>query len=406
MRTRTRLLRGFVIVNLLLSVVMGLVAWTWLDQSMRAQAEESARSVGRVLAQGGFPLTDEVMAKMRELTGYQFRILPAKEFVRPGTVQVAEAGKVVEVDYQTAAYLKTSHAVLVGSMVMIVIGSLLFWIVARWLALQVARPIEQLAGSARIIGTGNWEQAVAQVGSGELKQLAMELEHMRCRLRDMDRQHRQDERLSTLGTFTATIAHEVRNPLSAVRLTVQMLARRLVPNGQDPAAQIIIEELDRLDLIIDELLAFSKGMSVTTSVCALRLVVDDTVRLFKRQAEHAGVEVLVSGEASVIADSARLRQLLMNLLLNAIQAVHGHETGGKVNINITSDGFSISDNGSGVDAKILPTLFEPFITGKKAGTGLGLHLAKAIAEAHGAKLAVDTTVTTGARFVLSGLRPG
>jgi len=405
MRTRTRLLLGFVIVNLLLSVVMGLVAWTWLDQSMRAQAEESARSVGRVLAQGGFPLTDEVMAKMRELTGYQFRILPKKEFVRPGTVQVAEAGKVVEVDYQTAAYLKTSHAVLVGSMVMIVIGSLLFWIVARWLALQVARPIEQLAGSARIIGSGDWEQAVAQVGSGELKQLAMELEHMRCRLRDMDRQHRQDERLTTLGTFTATIAHEVRNPLSAVRLTVQMLARRLVPNGQDPAAQIIIEELDRLDLIIDELLAFSKGMSVTTSVCALRQVVDDTVRLFKRQAEHAGVELTVSGEASVIADPARVRQLLMNVLLNAIQAVHGQEIGGQVNIAITNDGFAISDNGPGIHAHILPTLFEPFITGKPAGTGLGLHLARAIAEAHGAKLAVDTTVTKGACFVLSGLRP-
>jgi signal transduction histidine kinase len=415
MHTRTRLLLGFVIVNLLLSVVMGIVAWTWLDQSMRAQAEESARSVGRVLAQGGFPLTDEVMAKMRELTGYQFRILPAKEFVRSGTVQVAEAGKVVEVDYQTAAYLKTSHAVLVGSMVMIVIGSLLFWIVARWLALQVARPIEQLAGSARIIGTGNWEQAVAQVGSGELKQLAMELEHMRCRLRDMDRQHRQDERLSTLGTFTATIAHEVRNPLSAVRLTIQMLARRLSPDGQDPAAHIIIEELDRLDLIIDELLAFSKGMSVTTTVCSLRQVVDDTVRLFRRQAEHAGVAVVVSStsgvssEAVVIADPARLRQLIMNVLLNAIQAVQANavaDVAGQVDIVINHDGFSINDNGPGINPEMLPTLFEPFITGKPLGTGLGLHLAKAIAEAHGAKLAVDPRVKTGACFILSGLRSG
>ena len=100
MRTRARLLIGFVAVHLVLTVVMGVIAWNWLDQSMRAQAEESARSVGRVLAQGGFPLTDEVMAKMRALTGYEFRVLPVLSEVRPGTVQVAEAGKVVEVDYR------------------------------------------------------------------------------------------------------------------------------------------------------------------------------------------------------------------------------------------------------------------------------------------------------------------
>jgi two-component system sensor histidine kinase AtoS len=291
---------------------------------------------------------------------------------------------------------------------MIVVGSLAFWLVAWWLASHVARPIEQLAGSARIIGDGDFEQMVAQVGSGELKQLARELEHMRCRLRDLDAQHRQDERLTTLGTFTATIAHEVRNPLSAVRLTVQMLARRVAADGKDPATQIIIDELDRLDLIIDELLAFSKGMTVSPEPCALRTVVDETVRLFRRQAEHAGVQIPIVGEAQVFADAARLRQLLMNVLINAIQAVQSHDkddVDGQVTITILPDGFAICDNGPGINPAILPTLFQPFTTGKPAGTGLGLHLAKAIAEAHQAQLAVDTTVKTGARFVLSGLRP-
>ncbi len=407
MRTRTRLLIGFVVVNMVLSIVMGFVAWSWLDQSMRAQAEESARSVGRVLAQGGFPLTEEVMGKMRDLTGYQFRVLPAKESLRPGTVQVAEAGKVVEINYQTDNYLKTSRAIFFGTLAMIIFGTLAFWFVAWRLALHVARPIEQLAGSARVIGSGNLEQMVPQVGSGELQQLATELEQMRCRLRDLDAQHRQDERLATLGTFTATIAHEVRNPISAVRLTVQMLARRLTTDGKDPATDIIIEELDRLDLIIDELLAFSKGMTVTVAPCALRRVVDDTVRLFRRQADHAGVQVDVTGEAQVIADAARLRQLIMNVLLNAIQAVQSHDTGaedGRVVISITADGFSIEDNGPGISPHILPTLFEPFTTEKSSGTGLGLHLAKAIAVAHGAQLTVDHDFKNGARFVLSGLQ--
>lgn len=403
MRTRTRLLIGFVAVHLVLTVVMGVIAWIWLDRSMRAQAEESARSVGRVLAQGGFPLTNEVMEKMRALTGYEFRVLPELSPPRPGTVQVAEAGKVVEVDYRSQAYLDATRAVFIGTLTMIIAGSAAFWLVAWWLAGQFARPVERLAGAARRIGEGDLECAVELVGSGELRSLAHELEQMRRRLNELDRQHRQDERLATLGTFTATIAHEVRNPLSAVRLTVQMLAKRM---GDDAGVQMIMEELERLDLIVDELLAFSKGMYVSLQPCTLRAVVDDVVRLLRRQAEHAGVMIEISGEAQVSADPARLRQLLMNLLLNAIQAVQGHDTGdadGRVDIAITADGFTVTDNGPGVAAELAARLFEPFTTNRAAGTGLGLHLAKAIAEAHGAHIRLDTGHRPGARFVLSGL---
>lgn len=409
MRTRTRLLIGFVAVHLVLTVVMGVIAWNWLDQSMRAQAEESARSVGRVLAQGGFPLTDEVMAKMRALTGYEFRVLSALSEVRPGTVQVAEAGKVVEVDYRSQAYLTASRAVFIGTLTMIIAGSAAFWLVAWWLAGQFARPVEQLAGAARVIGAGDLERAVALVGSGELRSLAHELEQMRRRLNELDRQHRQDERLATLGTFTATIAHEVRNPLSAVRLTVQMLAKR---QGDDVGVRMIMEELERLDLIVDELLAFSKGMHVSVQPCALRRVAEDVVRLLRRQAEHAGVVLEITGEAEVSADPARLRQLLMNLLLNAIQAAQSRatsegigDTEGRVTIVITTDGFTVTDNGPGVAPELAARLFEPFTTNRTAGTGLGLHLAKAIAEAHGAHIRLDADHRPGARFVFAGLKP-
>lgn len=404
MRTRNRLLIGFVAVHLVLTVLMGVIAWRWLDRSMKLQAEESARSVGRVLAQGGFPLTAEVVEKMRALTGYQFRVLPALSDVRPGTVQIAEAGKVVEVDYRSDAHLAATSAVFIGTLGMIVAGSAAFWLVAWWLAGQFAGPVERLARAARFIGAGDLERVVEPVGSGELLSLARELEQMRLRLNELDRQHRQDERLATLGTFTATIAHEVRNPLSAVRLTVQMLARR---SGPDPGVQMIMEELERLDLIVDELLAFSKGMQVSVQSCDLATVADDVVRLLRRQAEHAGARIAISGAGTVAADPARLRQLLMNLLLNAIQAVQGHATGdegGRVEVAVLADGFAVSDNGPGVEPALAARLFEPFTTNRAAGTGLGLHLAKAIAEAHGAQLRLDAAHRPGARFVLSGLQ--
>ena len=402
MRTRNRLLIGFVAVHLVLTVVMGMIAWRWLDHAMKMQAQDSARSVGRVLAQGGFPLTDEVVEKMRALTGYQFRVLPALSEPRAGTVQVAEAGKIVEVDFRSDTYLAASRAVFIGTLIMIVAGSLAFWLVAWWLAGQFARPVERLAGAARIIGAGDFERAVEPVGSGEFLQLAHELELMRKRLSELDRQHRQDERLATLGTFTATIAHEVRNPLSAVRLTVQLLARR---TGDDPGVRLIMEELERLDLIVDELLAFSKGMQVTPQRCDLREVAEDVARLLRRQAEHAGAEIAITGASTVTADPARMRQLLMNLLLNAIQAVQTMkpENQGVVTIVLQADGLRVSDNGPGVDPALAARLFEPFTTNRAAGTGLGLHLAKAIAEAHGATLRLDSAHKPGASFVLSGL---
>ncbi len=400
MRTRTRLLVSFVAVQVVLALLGGWLVWRWLDNAMREQAIHRAQSVGEVLAQGGFALNDTVLSRMQELTGHQFRILDAPEPVRDGTVQVpvrdSSGTRTIEIDYRTDDYRAVSHAVLLGTLVAVFGGAFAFSLVALWLSTTFARPLERLAAAARTMGGGDLERAVPAVGGGEVLELARELESTRERLRDLDRQHTQAERLRTLGTFTATIAHEVRNPLSAVRITVQMLAKRL---PHDASLTLIIDELERLDLIVDELLAFSKGMTVTPVRCDLRGAVDSAVRLLKRQADHAGVTLTVTGSATVTADPARLRQLLINLVLNAIQAQHG---GGEVRVGIFADGLTVADDGPGIDAALRPHLFEAFASARPGGTGLGLHLAKTIADAHGATLELAPS-ERGTCFRLSGL---
>ncbi len=394
MRLRVRLVAGFVAVHLVLSLAAGAVAWTWLDARGRAQAEDSARSIGRVLDGGGFSLTPRVLERMRDLTGFEFRVLSAPEGLRPGTVQVG----LVEIDYRTAAWRRESAQVLWGTVILFLGGSAVFAVLATSLATQIAKPVERLAGSARAIGAGSWQDPVPAAGSGEIGELARELERMRARLIELDRAHRDAERLATLGTFTATIAHEVRNPLSAVRLTVQLLARQ---RPGDPSLALITEEMERLDLIVDELLAFSRGMAIQPETVALRPVVEGVVRLLRRQAEHTAVAVTVEGAGGTVrADPNRLRQLLMNLLLNAIQAAQ--RGGGTVTVRLAADGFAIDDDGPGVEAEQLPHLFEAFRTTRPDGTGLGLHLARSIARAHGAELR-HAALAPGARFTLSGL---
>jgi len=389
MRTRVRLLLAFVVVYAVLAVATGAAVLGIMTASLRATAE--AR-VAQVLAEGGFSLSPSVLARMQTLTGYTMRAVASAEAVPVDWLSISQGDTVLAVDYRTVEHQRLVGAVVGGTAVALVVGVLVFALVAWALARQFATPLERLARAARGIGSGDLEQAVVVGGSGEVRALGLDLEQMRLRLCALVEQRQQAERLATVGLFTATIAHEVRNPLSAVRLTIQLLRRRQeqpqaaggTSRGDiDPHLALVEEELERLDLIVDELLAFSKGIQVAPERIDLHTVVAHVLRLLQRQAEHAGVTLRIDGEAEVRADPARLRQLLLNLVLNAIQAQHG---GGEVVVHLRSDGLSVEDRGPGVAEDLVPHLFTPFASGRVQGTGLGLHLAQAIAAAHGAHL--------------------
>jgi signal transduction histidine kinase len=395
MRTRTRVLLVFLGVHLVLSCTSGFLAWRWLNASMLSQAETSARSVSHII--GGLSLNDRVLTKISELIEMQLSRVSEGTPVQPGTIQFRAEGSLFAIDYRTAAYRHHRQQVLVGTLGLLAAGTIAFGLVGMALSSQLARPLEALARAARTIGGGDLEREVAITGAGEIRSLARELEQMRLRLVAFDHQRREAERLKTLGTFTATIAHEVRNPLSAVRLTVQMLARRL---PQETSLQMVMSELERLDLIVDELLGFSKGMSVSPVSCDLRQAADAVVRLLTRQAEHAGVTLAVQGEGRAHADPARLRQLLMNLILNAIQAQHG---AGAVRVLVGPRQLVVEDDGPGIPPAMASQLFAAFASGRHDGTGLGLHLAQAVALAHHATLRHEAHAPHGARFILEGL---
>jgi len=398
MRTRTRVLLAFLGVHVALSCATGVVAWRLLDASLVQQARASAQSASHIISGGGISLNDQVLTKMAELIKMKLARIPEGTPLAPGTIQFHAADELFAIDY-TDAYRRSEHEVLLGTLGLLAFGSLAFGLVGMALSGQLARPLEALARAARTIGGGNLDAAVAETGNGEILSLSRELEQMRLRLVELDRQRREAERLRTLGTFTATIAHEVRNPLSAVRLTVQMLSRRL---PQEASLAMVMDELDRLDLIVDELLGFSKGMTVQPVDCDLRAEAETVVRLLGRQAEHAGVSLSVSGAGFAHADPARLRQLLMNLILNAIQAQHG---GGAVRIRVAPSTLSVADDGPGIALELVASLFSAFASGRSGGTGLGLNLAQAVAQAHHAELRYTTVVPHGACFTLHGLAP-
>jgi len=396
-RTRTRLLTAFLAIYVVLATVGGGIAWRLPDRLQADQAAERARNVAQL---SSFFHSERIRQQVEELTGYRIEVHALAPEPRDGTVHVRDRlGRTLVVDYRNANYVATRRAVLVGTLSFIGVGVLLVAAVSWLMAANLARPVELLAKAARRLGGGDLERPVPQVGGGEIRDLAVDFEAMRRRLVDLDRENRQKERLSTLGTFTAVIAHEIRNPLSAVRLTLQMMAKR---RRDDPMVTGLLDELERLDLIVDELLAFSKGVTAECVDCDLDEVAWDVARLLARQADHAGVHIRVDGQARVTADPARMRQLLLNLVLNAIQAQH--DGGGEVRVRIADDGIVVEDDGPGVPAERQPTLFDAFASSRSGGTGLGLHISRAIAEAHGAHL-VYREDGNGHRFELTGLEP-
>lgn len=395
LNTRTRLLASFLGSYVVLATLGGGAAWVMLDRFLAAEAAGRARVVAELSQFLGSPT---VRARLEDLTGYRIRVGPRPPPPEDGVVTVRdEVGRHVSIDYRNAAYAAARRTVLMATLGFIGAGTVLVALLSYLLARGVARPLERLAAAARRIGDGDRERPVPAVGSGEVADLAAELDAMRRRLADLDERIRRHERLTTLGTFTAVIAHEIRNPLSAVRLALQMMART---ERADPRLPTLLAELERLDLIVDELLAFSRGIGVERGRCELHAVADDVIRLLQRQADHAGVVVQRQGVATVLADPGRLRQLLLNLVLNAIQAQH--RDGGRVVIAVRADGVQVRDDGPGVPPSQQATLFDAFTSGRRDGTGLGLHIAHAIAEAHNATLRYRDD-PSGACFELVGL---
>jgi signal transduction histidine kinase len=220
-------------------------------------------------------------------------------------------------------------------------------------------------------------------------------------LRTMEERLVQAERLATIGRFASQIAHEIRNPLSSISLNVELLEDEL--KGAGPAAQSLIrsvmKQLDRLNDIVGEYLQFSRFPKPNLKRGRVDGVIQDLVETFKTPAT-VEVEVrLMPSSPEVWLDESLLRQVLENLVRNAVEAMAGD---GVVQIETeVIDRFlliRVKDNGPGIAPEIQSKLFEPFFTTKAHGTGLGLATSQQIIFEHNGRLLVDSQPGKGSTF--------
>lgn len=201
----------------------------------------------------------------------------------------------------------------------------------------------------------------------------------------------QAEKLTSLGELSAGIVHEVRNPLAAIKGAVEILEDELAADSpRREFAELAKKEVERLDKLVGEFLRFARPATLSVKSNDLNKIVESVVSLIENQA----VGQLISVESDlgedlpkVLVDSEQIKQVLLNLAINSLQAM---SSGGKLIFRtFEKDGFSvveIEDNGVGIDEKIAGRIFDPFFTTKEKGVGLGLSIAHKIISQHNGNL--------------------
>jgi two-component system sensor histidine kinase PilS (NtrC family) len=219
------------------------------------------------------------------------------------------------------------------------------------------------------------------------------------------------ERLEAVAALSASLAHEIRNPLAAIRSAVEQLARSVGPDEDDQTlARLVMRESERLNRLLSEFLDFSRVRASNFERLDLLALVNDSARVIREHPEARGVEVVVEGEpVELDADTDLLNRIVSNLLLNAAQALAGK---GRVVVSAglarPGEGLSgsvnrpvkliVRDNGPGIPESVRERLFEPFVSGRPGGSGLGLAIVQRAVAAHRGIIDFVTAPGAGTTF--------
>ncbi|MDF1577314.1 MAG: ATP-binding protein [Desulfurivibrionaceae bacterium] len=242
--------------------------------------------------------------------------------------------------------------------------------------------------------------------SEELEEAYERLHHESAVLLEVENQLGANQKLSALGELSASLAHEIKNPLSALKGTAEIILDEF-PEGHPKRefGEIMVKEVDRLNATVNEILQYSKGQTAIGSDYPpepLNEVVSRLARLLESHLRKKAVTLRIDAcpEADrFMVDGSKMAQILLNIILNAIDALSAN---GRINLKIRPDSremvIAVSDNGPGIPEEMRPDIFKPFVSGKEHGTGLGLSISAKIVESLGGRIDVGESDAGGACF--------
>lgn len=392
-----------------------LVAGFPVDANIAADLKRETGGSDFMFLAGGKPLASTVPPEQSRLIAQQFRRqndlervrLAGGEFAVLGTtlrnIEGAPAGDLLIVHpfeaiqrnidaLQRKLFLIWAGAILAGLVVSIV------------LARRILQPIRQLDHAATLIAKQEYGTRVPEGGNDELGRLARTFNAMCSSIQDARGEMIRQERILTIGRLSTSIVHDLRNPLASIYGGAEMMMDGNLSEAQmHRVAGNIYRSSRVINDLLQELVDVSRGRVHAPEMCRLSEVVDAAMDVESNIAERQGVAVNADVDPAIELplERARMERVFLNLITNAVEAMPG---GGSVKIRAERNGSSVvvrvDDTGPGIPVSVRDRLFEPFVTSRKSGLGLGLALSRQTVLEHGGDLWVEDGNGAGAHFRL------
>jgi len=308
----------------------------------------------------------------------------------------------------------------------LIVGSILL---ASFIAIvftrKITRPIRTLVSGTHLFSQGKLDHRIRAESNDELGALAIDFDNMAASLLENQRKLRRAERLATLSKFASIVSHEIRNPLNSMAINMQILKKELTKRGEatpekhEKYLNIVASEIERLDALVRNFLLIARPRELKLSVCNVHTILEEILLSQKVTARKQHVHIardFRSGVNSCRADRDQLKQVFLNIVINALEAM---PTGGHLKVSTHllspegSDGWpegppagrfvavSFSDTGAGIPDEERESIFDFYYSTKKGGTGLGLAIAQRIVEEHGGTITVESQPSRGSTFTVT-----
>ncbi len=270
----------------------------------------------------------------------------------------------------------------------------------------ISRPIKELIKGAHAIAGGDMSFRIGWDRRDEIGELARSFNTMAERLNESRRIILEREKLALLGTFCSGVAHEIRNPLSSVKMNLGILYRTIGRECDGELKEhfrIALREVDHMDKILRDILDFSRPGKLRISNNEIRDIIDASLNMAEGELADKAIEVVKDIEDGLFVkvDRGRITQALLNVYLNSI---HAMKRGGRLRVSAFCREervvIVVEDNGKGMSREVLSRIFEPFFTTRIEGTGLGMTLTRRIVEQHGGSIEVESAPGGGTKVII------
>jgi signal transduction histidine kinase len=427
---------------LLLIGVLGLSVWMAFAaaQHARRQIETRVRDVAQIVGEGTFPLAplerNHVLLWIKQLSGADYllvkqdgkristlgvepeRLPPAEEVgddwrtlrlgppIRAGNEMYLcsgihlrrgeSAGDVLYILYPESLWKDAlwqaiwPFLILGGSMGAASVA------LAVGLGQGLSRRIREVERRTRSIAAGDFSPMPLPLRDDEIRDLTRSINEMAQRLAQFQETTQRSERLRLLGQVGGGLAHQLRNGLAGIRLAIQLFVRECSEQTDTSALDVALRQLKLLETNLKRFLDLGRDGKGSLEPCSLPALVQEAIELLRPQCQHANIELRWNGspgEFKLLGDAGRLGQMILNVLGNAVEAAG---PGGVVEATLREETrlsspasvvvLEVRDSGPGPKPEVADRLFEPFVTSKPEGVGLGLAVARQVAEAHGGSI--------------------